>query len=270
MQDLGDGVICPLGTDDMALKWISASVVRKTIWGPGLFTLSLKASKVASFEPGQFLQLGFSQPEKHIHRPYSVASPPGEILEFFIVLVENGEVTPHLWKLKVGDSVDISEKAAGSFTLSHAPQSRDLWLIATGTGIAPYIAMLRSERVWNYYQNIIVVHGVRYPQDLAYQIELEELQRNFPDRFKYLGVVSRVPTKMEGHSGHILSGRITDALRSELLEQAADRLITPEHSTVMLCGNPAMLDEMENLLVERGLQRNRPKNPGQIIVERYW
>ncbi len=254
----------------MALKWIPATVVRKNLWAPGLFTLGVKAPGVAPFEPGQFLQLGFNFPEKHLHRPYSVASPHSDYLEFFIVLVETGELTPHLWNLKVGVSVEISEKAAGSFTLAHAPQSRDIWLMATGTGVAPYIAMLREKTIWDKYQRVILVHGVRYPADLAYQIELEELQHQHGGKFIYVGVASRVPHKAEGHTNRFLSGRITDCFNSLALEQETGVSITPQYSTVMLCGNPSMLDEMENLLAQRGLQRHRTKSPGHVVVERYW
>lgn len=254
----------------MALKWIPATVVRKTIWAPGLFTLQLNAPGVQHFEPGQFLQMGFNFPEKHLHRPYSVASPHSDHLDFFIVLVESGEVTPHFWKLKVGDQVEVSEKAAGSFTLAHAPASRDIWLMATGTGIAPYIAMLRDPAIWEKYEQVVLVHGVRYPADLAYQLELEELQHRYQGRFSYVGVASRIPAKMEGHSNRILSGRITDCFTSMALEQETGISITPQYSTIMLCGNPAMLDEMEQLLAQRGLNRHRPKAPGHVVVERYW
>lgn len=254
----------------MPLKWNPATVVRKTIWAPGLFTIRVHAPGVLPFEPGQFLQVGFPFPEKHIHRPYSVASPHSDYLDFFIVLVESGEVTPHFWKVKVGDQVDVSEKGAGSFTLSHAPESRDIWLMATGTGIAPYIAMLRDGDIWNKYQQVVLVHGVRFPADLAYQLELEELQHRFEGRFSYVGVASRMPSKMEGHSNRILSGRITDCFTSLALEQETGIAITPQYSTVMLCGNPAMLDEMEQLLSQRGLHRHRPKSPGQVVIERYW
>ena len=254
----------------MALNWIPATVVRKTIWAPGLFTLRVHAPGVLPFEPGQFLQMGFPRPDKHLHRPYSVASPHGDLLDFFIVLVEDGEVTPLFWQFKVGESVEVSEKAAGSFTLAHAPPSRDIWLIATGTGIAPYIAMLKDAEIWNKYEQIVLVHGVRFPADLAYQLELEELQHRYQGRFVYVGIVSRVPQKLEGHSNRILNGRITDSFKSLALEQETGIAITPNYSTVMLCGNPAMLDEMEHLLQDRGLQRHRVKQPGQIVVERYW
>ncbi|MEY4568079.1 MAG: Ferredoxin--NADP reductase, partial [Planctomycetota bacterium] len=172
--------------------------------------------------------------------------------------------------LKVGDRVDVSEKAAGSFTLSHTPPGRDLWLMATGTGIAPYIAMLRTQQPWQRYENIVLVHGVRHPSDLAYQLELEELQRTYNLRFQYIGVISRLPTPPEGHANKLLSGRITDCFTSGKLELSTNLKLSPEKSVVMLCGNPAMLDEMEQLLAQIGLNRHKSKQPGQVVVERYW
>ena len=246
------------------MKWLQGQVVKKQVWEEGLFTLSVRVPGIDPFEPGQFLQLGVPLPDKHLHRPYSVASPHGEVLEFFIVLVEKGHLTPILWQMKEGDTIDVSQKAAGSFTLSHAPQSRDLWLIGTGTGLAPFIAMLRTEEIWQRYQQVVVVNGVRYGRDLAYQEELEGYKKSRSGRFHSLSVVSR-----ESHPG-AMHGRITHVLGNGVLEQSAGLPLDPQHSTVMLCGNPDMLDEMEAMLGIKGLQKHRAKEPGQIVIERYW
>lgn len=246
------------------MQWIRGEIVGRKVWTDGLFTLSIQAPGVQSFEPGQFLQLGMDQPEKHLHRPYSVASPHGDILEFFIVLVEEGHLTPKLWAMREGDAIDVSAKAAGSFTLSHVPSNQCLWLIATGTGLAPYVAMLREGSLWNKFQKVVVVHGVRHARDLAYQDEFDQYHREKGDAFCYIPAVSR-ETIANG-----ISGRITTALANGELAQRGGVPITKDTSTFMLCGNPDMLDEMENTLVEAGLHRHKAKNPGQIVVERYW
>lgn len=236
---------------------------RKVVWAPGLFTLSIAATDVMPFEPGQFLQLALTVNDKRVNRPYSVASPHGTSLEFFIVLVEDGELTPHLWKLNPGDRVEVSQKAAGSFTLGHCPDAKTLWLLATGTGIAPYIAMLRTSEPWQRFEKIIFVHGVRQKNDLAYQAELAAYRDRYGKRFASMAVVSR-----ENVPG-ALSGRITTCIENGSLEGFAEQTLSPE-SCVMMCGNPAMLDETEKLLEARGLKRHRAKSPGQIVVERYW
>lgn len=248
----------------MALNWMSGLVLEKKIWTEGLFTLSIDVEGVAPFEPGQFLQVGMQHGEKHIHRPYSVASPHGRILEFYIVLVEEGELTPHLWKMDRGSQIDVSERAAGSFTLDKCPESKHLWLIGTGTGLAPYIAMLRTAKPWERYEQIVVVHGVRHLPDLSYSEELKQFEAEYPGRFHY------VPTATRESGDGVLRGRIPQLIESGDLESFADVGMTADTSCVMLCGNPAMLDDMEELLAKREMKKHRTKSPGHIVLERYW
>lgn len=245
------------------MKLTSGVIIKKKIWSEGLFTLSVEAPEVSPFEPGQFLQLGTETPHGHVIRPYSVASPHGRILDFFIVLVEDGKLTPHLWSKQVGESVDVSIKAAGSFVLSRSPEGSVLWLIGTGTGLAPYIAMLRTADVWQRYEKIVLVHGVRYAADLAYQEELACYKERYGDRFDAVPVVSR--EKPQG----ALHGRITTCIANGSIEAIVDRSFTPD-CCVMMCGNPDMLTETETLLGERGITRHKTKEPGQIVLERYW
>jgi ferredoxin/flavodoxin---NADP+ reductase len=248
----------------MALQWISGTIARKQIWSDGLFTMAIHCPGVATFESGQFLQVGMQISDKHLHRPYSVASPYCDTLEFFIVRVDDGELTPKLWAMNVGDPIDVSAKATGSFTLSHTPDAECIWLLATGTGLAPYIAMMREETIWNRYKKVVLVHGVRHATDLAYQSELLALKNRFGSRFHAVPVVSRAQVPDS------ISGRITTAIESGSLESRADQPLNASTSVVMMCGNPQMLDDVETLLVARGMRRHKKANPGHIVVERYW
>ncbi len=249
----------------MALKFCQGKVTHKKIWTEGLFTIRVAVEGVREFEPGQFLQVGIDRgTEKHLHRPYSVASPHGPEIEFFIVLVEDGELTPHLWKMEVGDSIDVAERAAGSFTLKKTPDAENLWLVATGTGLAPYIAMLRTTTPWDRFKKIVVVHGVRHGADLGYQEEFAEYAKSHPEQFVY------VPTLTRDESDGALRGRIPQLLDDGNLERAAGCEIAANNCSIMLCGNPAMLDEMEEKLGTRGLKKHKTKDPGQIVLERYW
>ncbi len=248
----------------MALQWISGKIARKHVWSEGLFTLSIHCPGVGQFESGQFLQVGMQLPEKHLHRPYSVASPHGDTLEFFIVKVDEGELTPRLWVLNEGDSIDVSAKATGGFTLSHTPVAETIWLLATGTGLAPYIAMMREETIWQRHKNVVLVHGVRYATDLAYQKELEQIRVRYGNRFHSIAVVSRA--EVPG----AISGRITTAIENGALESKAENALAPSNSVVMMCGNPQMLDDVEALLNDRGMHRHKKSNPGHVVVERYW
>lgn len=244
-------------------NWIEGQVVGRKDWANGLFTIEVAAPGVAAFEPGQFLQLAVQEGDKLINRPYSVASPFGDVIDFFIVLVDEGELTPKLFDLHPNDHVMVSERGAGSFTLSKSPDAKHLWLVATGTGIAPYIAMLRTDEPWSRYENIVIVHGVRHATDLAYADELSEFQKLHAFRFSYVPVVSR-ESPFFG-----LNGRITNVAEDGRLEEFCGVPFDRE-CCVMLCGNPQMLDDMESLLNARGLERHKSKSPGHVVVERYW
>ena len=245
-------------------KWCPAKVVEKKVWTDGLFTLTIETDDVQPFSPGQFLHLALGDEDNRVNRPYSVASPHGKQLEFFIVRVDDGELTPRLWELAAGDSVEVSERAAGSFTLKKTPDAEILWLVSTGTGLAPYIAMLRTDEPWERFGKIVVVHGVRVAADLAYTEELKELENKYDGRFKLVQTLTREET--EG----TLHGRIPNLVVDGSLESNVGWEITKKNSAVLLCGNPAMLDDMEAKLGERGMTKHRTKAPGQIVLERYW
>lgn len=245
-------------------KWCDATVVGKQIWTDGLFTLEVESPDVAEFEPGQFLHLALGGEENRINRPYSVASPHGKTLDFFIVRVDDGALTPKLWALDVGDKLEVSQKGAGRFTLKHTPVAKNLWLVSTGTGLAPYIAILRAGHVWESFEKVVVVHGVRYAADLAYTDELNQLAESKAGNFTLIQALTREET--EG----TLNGRIPNLLENGSLENAAGCTMRAEDSSVLLCGNPAMLDDMEAKLGERDMKRHRSKSPGQIVLERYW
>ncbi len=248
----------------MALQWVTGRVTRKHVWSDGLFTLHVQCPGIAPFESGQFLQVGMQLPEKHLHRPYSVASPHGDAVEFFIVRVENGELTPRLWEIREGDPIDISQKGTGGFVLSHTPAAKSIWLMATGTGLAPYIAMLREGKIWDRYERVFLVHGVRMQSDLAYTDEMTQMQEKNRGRFQWVPVISRQQVP------NAISGRITQAIEDGQLEERMGEAITQADSVVMMCGNPLMLDDVESLLTARGLKKHKTSAPGQIVVERYW
>jgi ferredoxin--NADP+ reductase len=250
--------------------WCQAKITDKKIWTDGLFTITIESPDVQNFEAGQFLQLGVYKEGREgdedgiINRPYSVASPHGNQLQFFIVVVPEGELTPKLDALKVGDPILVNDKATGRFTLGKTPDADHLWLISTGTGLAPYIAMLRTEEPWQRFKKVVVVHGVRHASDLAYTEELNSYKEKYPGKFELVQSLTRE------QSDTTLRGRIPALLASGQLEKAADCELSATTSSVLLCGNPAMLDSMEDLLNNRDMIKHRSKAPGQIVLERYW
>jgi ferredoxin--NADP+ reductase len=248
----------------MGLQWLAGKIQSKQVWTEGLFTLRIEVPGVKPFQPGQFLQIGFPNGESHLHRPYSVASPHGPAIEFYIVMVEGGELTPKLWQIQLDETIDVSERAAGSFTLAHAPRHEILWLIGTGTGLAPYVAMLRTDEPWREFRRVILIHGTRHCADLSYADEFRRYERERGSQFHYLPMTTREDCP-DG-----LAGRIPLRISDGSIESRVGCSIQADNSTVMLCGNPAMLDDVENLLLERGLKKHRGKSPGNIVVERYW
>lgn len=245
------------------MAWEEATLVGKHKWDEGLYTLTL--DRTLDFQPGQFVNLGIIIEGKRIKRAYSIGSAPGEPLEFFIVEVDDGALTPRVLARPVGAKVLVNPRPAGFFTLKWVPDARDLWLVSSGTGLAPYISMLRTAEPWQRFERIIVLHGVRYAAQLGYADELRQHAAAHPGRLIYIPVVSREP-EAEG----VVHGRVTTALTDGSLEQIVGRLPDPASDHAMLCGNPAMLDDMQSLLEARGMVINRRKKPGHITVERYW
>lgn len=244
------------------MSFIDGRVSARCDWAEGLMTLTIAATP-QPFKPGQFLNLGLPFGEETVFRPYSMASAPGAPLEFFLSEIQSGTFSPSLFQSRVGDRVLVDPTPHGFFTLDWVPDARDLWLVATGTGLGPFIAMLRSGEPFRRFERVVLVHGVRLASHLAYATELRALSGAQP------GLVV-VPLVSRGESPGALNGRVTTALSDGRLESAAGLELDPERSHVMLCGNPQMIEEMLGVLAERGLRRHRTRRPGHVTVEKYW
>jgi ferredoxin--NADP+ reductase len=216
-----------------------------------------------SFEAGQFFNLALSLEGDFERRAYSAASCPGQQLEFFVALVDTGSFSPGLFSLNVGDRIWVEDKPQGFFTLRYVPPATDLWCIATGTGLGPFIALLRNGAVWERFERVVVVHGVRGPEQLAYQEELASLAEARP--LTVVRCFSRAAAPPTG-----VNGRVTESLAAGELERAASLELDPRASHVLLCGNPEMVKDMLALLAGRGLRRHRLRKPGHVTIEKYW
>ena len=207
---------------------------------------------------GLYLASGF------VSRSYSLASAPGEPLEVLLARVADGALTPALFELQTGASVVLDPKAQGFFTFDYVPPHRELWLLATGTGLGPFLSMLRSGEAFERAERVILAHGTRGAAELAHREELETLAQARGGAFVYLPVLSRQ------HEPDLLEGRLTTVLTNGALEARAGTTLAAERSHLMLCGNPAMIEEVTALLLARGLRRHRQRNPGHITTEKYW
>ena len=238
---------------------------------PNLFTLRTSRDPGFRFTAGQFARLGVRKPSGCIvWRAYSMVSAPhDEFLDFFSIVVPDGEFTSELSRLKVGDELLIDKQAFGFLTLNRFPDGRDLWLLATGTGLAPFLSILQDFDVWQRFERIVLVYSARTESELAYQQLIRELpQRDYLEglgrKLTYLPVVTR--EQVPG----ALNGRITQLIESGELERVADLQLTPEHSRIMLCGNPQMIEDTRQLLKTRDLNLALTRRPGQVAVENYW
>ena len=238
---------------------------------PNLFTLRTSRDPGFRFTAGQFARLGVRKPSGCIvWRAYSMVSAPhDEFLDFFSIVVPDGEFTSELSRLAVGDELLVDKQAFGFLTLDRFPDGRDLWLLATGTGIAPFLSILQDFEAWQRFERIILVYSVREARELAYQQLIAELpQRDYLDglgsKLLYLPVVTR--EQIPG----ALHGRITTLIENGELERAADLQLAPEHSRIMLCGNPQMIEDTRAVLKARDLNLAMTRRPGQVAVENYW
>lgn len=257
---------------------LNATIVKRQNVTDELVILEVKPDAgVSEFLPGQYVALGLYgaaprpeafPPEKEpqaadklIKRAYSIGSSPTnrDTIEFYIAIVPDGSLTARLALLKEQDRVFCAPKITGTFTLTHVPAQESLVLLATGTGLAPYISMIRTPSTWQDGRKITIVHGVRYAKDLAYREELMNLEKERTS-FRYIPIVSRADPEWSGAKGHIQS-----LFDQKILEVQNDS----DH--VFLCGNPAMVNDMESRLQLVGYSEHSKKNPtGKLHVEKYW
>ncbi|QEY61261.1 ferredoxin--NADP reductase [Metapseudomonas lalkuanensis] len=238
---------------------------------PSLFTLRTTRDAGYRFRAGQFARLGVTKADgSTVWRAYSMVSAPhDEYLEFFSIVVPGGEFTSELSRLAVGDTLMVDKTSFGFLTLDRFVDGRDLWLLATGTGLAPFLSILQDLEVWQRFERIILVYSVRQAAELAYQPLIDDLKNRdylegVADKLLYIPVVTR--EEVPG----ALHGRITTLIENGELERAAGLELTPEHSRVMLCGNPQMIDDTRAVLKKRDMNLSLTRRPGQVAVENYW
>jgi ferredoxin--NADP+ reductase len=240
-------------------KWLHGRVLENRHWTETLFSLRVEGARL-SFEAGQFVRIALDIGGERVARPFSMVNAPDEpALEFYGVVVPQGPLSPRLVKLGAGDTLFVAPNPAGFLVLSEVPDAETLWLLSTGTGIAPFISMLRAGAPWKRFRNVVLVHAVRHARELAYRDEAQSIPA-----LRYVPVVSR-----EDAPG-ALRGRIPALMREGQLEARAGARLAPETAQVLLCGNPDMLKDATAALAERGLRKNRRRTPGHITVESFW
>jgi ferredoxin--NADP+ reductase len=241
------------------MAWLEGTVIENRHWSDALFSLRVSGPAL-SFEAGQFVRIALDIDGERVARPFSFVNPPHDpVLEFYGIVVPGGPLSPRLAKLRAGERLYVASNPAGFLVLREVPDAQTLWLVSTGTGIAPYLSILRTETPWRRFRNVVLVHAVRHANELVYRDVIADLPG-----VKYVPFVSR-----EAHAG-ALAGRIPAAIRDGRLERATGVALDAASSHVMLCGNPAMLKDAAAALAERGMRKHRRRNPGHITVESFW
>ena len=274
----------------------TVTVLSKTTWTPNLFSFTVSRPDSFKFTAGQFVRLGVNPSQlsyykqqaavngdasnkelnetlnEDIFRAYSIVSSPfDEVLEFFSIVIPDGAFTSQLQHLQVGDELLLNTMPFGFLTLARyqKPLPKDLWLLATGTGLAPFLSMLQDLKTWEDYEHIILAYSARSAEELAYVEKIETLQEDFgslvdnPAKLIFIPIVTR--EAVEG----ALTERFPKLLLDGTLQQRAGIALDIDSTHVMLCGNPEMVEDTKETLKSLGLVMNR-RGEGNIAVENYW
>ena len=235
------------------------------------------------FDAGQFVALGLpasaprcpeateehaqqEDPDKLIKRAYSIASSSTmDYIEFYITLVHSGSLTPRIFALNIGDKIWMGKKAVGMFTLSEIDNKQNVILVATGTGVAPYMSMLRSNALART-GRMLVIHGAANSWDLGYSSELTLLQTMFPN-FDYYPTITQPEKEPVGWTGD--TRFIEDIWKDDIAKKKWGFKPAPENTHIFLCGNPRMVQGMKELLEKDGFTEHKRKSPGQIHIEEF-
>lgn len=245
-------------------QWVEGRVVERIDWTERLHSLRIEA-EVEPFRAGQFTKLGLAIDGEIVGRPYSFVNAPQQpLLEFYFSTVPEGLLSPRLARLGAGDTVQVAPRANGFLVLDEVPPATHLWLLATGTGIGPFLSILGTAEPWQRFQRVVLVHAARRAAELTYRRLIAAVTEAEPKRFSYIPVLSRE------EADYALAGRIPAAIADGRLEARAHLPLEPATAHVMLCGNPAMVEEATAALAARGFRKHRRREPGQISAETYW
>ncbi|MDP2284205.1 MAG: ferredoxin--NADP reductase [Pseudohongiella sp.] len=238
-------------------------------WNESLFSFTTTRDKGLRFENGHFVMVGMEVEGRPLMRAYSIASANyEEELEFFSIKVPDGPLTSRLQNIKVGDELLVSSKPTGTLVADHLLPGRHLYLVGTGTGLAPFMSIIRDPEVYERFEKVILVHGVRRIIDLAYRDYItNELPQNefFGDVVREKLVYYPTVTRDE----FVNQGRVTDILvDGTLCQKIGVPAMSPEHDRFMLCGSPTMLKDMCKILDGAGFKESRQGIQAQYVIER--
>ena len=245
------------------------TVTSVTHWTDTLFSFKTTRDPSFRFKNGHFTMIGIPVNDKPLLRAYSIVSANYEDeLEFFSIKVQDGPLTSRLQHLKVGDPILVNHKPTGTLVADHLLPGKNLYLLSTGTGLAPFMSIIKDPEIYAAFDKVILVHGVRNVRELAYS---EVIRKKLPtneffgaqvqNQLIYYPTVTREPFRNRG--------RLTDLITSEkLFDDIGLPVPNLDNDRFMLCGSPAMLKETCAILDERGFKESRQGELGHYVIER--
>lgn len=237
-------------------------------WTDNLFSFTTSRDPAFRFKNGHFVMIGLENEGKPLLRAYSIASANYEDqLEFFSIKVQDGPLTSRLQNIQVGDEIFVSRKPTGTLVLDHLLPGRNLWLLSTGTGLAPFLSIIKDPEIYERFDKVILTHGVRTVGELAYQDMITDLPENeffgemVQGKLLYYPTVTREPFRNRG--------RLTDLMESgKLMSDLGLPPFSLENDRFMLCGSPSMLKDLTKILDAQGFQEARHGDLGHYVIER--
>lgn len=238
-------------------------------WTDQLFSFTTTRDPLVQFSNGHFVMIGMMIGEKKVMRAYSIASPnTADHLEFLSIVVPNGPLTSHLQNIKKGDTLIVGRKPTGTLVIDYLDPGKRLYLLATGTGLAPFLSIIRDPRTYEKFDHVVLVHGVREVAELAYHQLLSEdlaldsqLGSTVKERLFYYPTVTRENFRNTGRITH----RIADG---KLFSDLGLPPLNPEEDRVMICGSPSMLSELKTTLDTQGFVEGNTTTTGNYVIEK--
>ena len=238
-------------------------------WTDRLFSFTTTRDQALRFSNGHFTMIGLRVDGKPLLRAYSIVSPNhAEHLEFLSIKVPDGPLTSRLQHIQVGDKIVVGRKPTGTLLIDYLLPGKNLYLLSTGTGMAPFLSIIRDPDTYERFEKVILVHGVREVKELAYHDYLtqelpqhEFLGEMVRQQLLYYPTVTREPYKNQG--------RLTDAIENgKLFADLGLPALDPTRDRVMICGSPQMLKDLKRMLEERQFKEGNTSTPGDFVIER--
>ena len=238
-------------------------------WTDTLFSFTTTRDPSLRFSNGHFTMIGLRVNDKPLLRAYSIVSPNhDEHLEFLSIKVPDGPLTSRLQHIQVGDKVIVGRKPTGTLVIDYLLPGKRLYMLSTGTGLAPFMSIIRDPATYEQFEQVVLVHGVRQVNELAYHDYItqdlpahEFLGEMVTEQLRYYPTVTREPYRNMGRVTDLLeSGKLTADMNLPALNPAEDR--------VMICGSPGMLKDLKQMLETRGFSEGNTSRPGDFVIER--